>query len=575
MSIDRISRSNPLLAFAVCTALAFLLTPEASTLEVDRTELEKSGRERIVFINYEGPHARIDSLEDIFGIGTELGRAVKNGATRAGDSRRYYAIHSVSPSAAGGTGLDADVIGLGVDAGVDHIRNLRLIIQGFLQAAYDYSRADAALLAEFATVYNAVHRGDWSYYETRYKAQVASSLEKTKVGLSVRFDEWPGRAMIVIPLSEGAKPGSLSAVDTTPLTEKTVVEELRKKEDLGVQSRKEMVDLKEREASEARQKAELEREAIVEEEKKLAEEKAAIQAERERIAAAGAAAVPAEVPGSEALGAVQTDGRTEAAQASTAGRQQAAAAGAASAAAPASGEGARAAEASATEAAAEKALAEREAAVAEKEADLEQRKEDAAKTEALADKKEAEAVAERTDIAKDQQELIKKEDAAVPQPKGELSLRMVSADGPFARFVLLDLTTGKEVKVSALDTVRSRSVAEAGGRLVAVAGRPGGNGAIRLVAVDKASLEMLGQGEDDMHPESPVWVNGETIYALSLAGGSIRLASFGVDLKRKALSAAILHPYAALRFAPGTVLTQAADGSALMLKDTDLSTLGR
>lgn len=553
MSTVSLSRTVRNRAIAVCSAFSLLLASAAAALEVDRAELEKGGMERIVFINYEGPHARIDSAEDILGIGIELGRAVRNGAARAGDARRYYAIHSISP-ASDGAALDADVIGLGVDAGVDHIRNLRLILRGFLQAAYDYSSKDAALLAEFASVYNAVHRGDWNYYATRYKTEVAASLAKEKVGLSVRFDEWPGRAMIVIPLSQGAKAGSISAVDTTPLTEKKVVDELRKKEDLGIESRKEMVDLKEREAAEAKQKAELAREAIVDEEKKIAEEKAAIQEEKALLAAARD-----ELRKEEEAAEKQTAPEAAGERAAT-----------------------ETAQAAAEKSAAETALAEKEAAVAEKEkevaekeAALDEKKEEAAKSEALAEKKETEAVAERADIAKDQQEQIKKEDAAVVQPKGELSLKMVSSDGPFARFVLLDLATGKELKASALDTVRSRSVAEAAGRLVAVAGRTGGNAAVRLVLVDKTSLEMISQGEDDIHPDSPVWVNGENLYALSVVSGSIKLDSFGADLKRKAQSAATLHPYAALRFAPGTVLTQGADGSPLMLKDTDLSTISR
>ncbi len=552
-------------AILACSAFA-LLCASASALEVDRAELEKSGRERIVFINYEGPHAKIDSSEDIIGIGTALGRAVRNGAVRAGDARRYYAVHSVTP-AGGAPALDADVIGLGVDAGVDHIRNLRLILQGFLQAAYDYSSKDASLLAEFATVYNAVHRGDWDYYVRTYKQGVSASLEKEKVGLSVRFDEWPGRAMIVIPLTEGAPRGSLSAVDTTPLTEKKVVDELRKKEDLGVQSRKEMVDLKEREAAEARQKAEFEREAIVQEEKKIAEEKAALQEEKAKVAAEREAAERSgqAAPSAPAAGGGAPVKAPEADEG----------AGAASPAAEAAAAGQKP---SATEAALvekESAIAEKEKELAERETALAEKKEEAAKAEERAERKEAEAVAERKDIAADQQELIKKEDSGVLQPKGELSLRMVSPDGPFARFVLVDPANGKELKTSALDTVRGRSVADIGTNLVAVAGKTGGSGAVRLVLVDKSTLEMIKQGEDDIHPESPVWIEGDRLYALGASSGSYRMTVFDKELKRLAQSKEDVHPFAAARFVDDLLLTQAADGSVLILKAEDLSAVGR
>lgn len=533
------SRARALFAASVFGLIAAANIP---AIEVDRAELEKSGRERIVFISYEGPHARIDSLEDILGIGRALGRAVRSGAVRAGDPRRYSAAHVAGAGQAGA--LDADIIGLGVDAGVDHIRNLRLILRGYLEEAYGYATRDASLLAEFITVYNAVYRGDWNYFSTRYSAPVISSLDKDKAGLSVRFDEWPGRALIVIPLSDGAARGSLSAVDTTPLTEKKVVDELRKKDDMGIESRKEMVDLKEREAAEAKQKAELQREAIVAEEKRLAEEKAKLEAEKAKLEAEKKAAADAQ----KAAAAVSGEGRT--AEAAKAAEERKAAVDEK-----------------------EKEVAAQEKAVAEKEAAVEGKKEEAAKAEELAEKKESEAAAERADIAKDQQAVIAKEDAAkTPAPIGELSLRMVSGDGPFARFVLVEIATGKELKASAVDTVRGRSAQEMGGMIVAVAGRTGGSGAVRLILVDRKSLEMLKQGDDDIHEESPVWISGENIYALAVSGGAARLALFDKELKRKAVSEARVHPYASLRFAEGAVLTQAADGAPIVLNAADLKT---
>ncbi len=538
-------------ALIAASSLALLFAAGAPAIEVDRAELEKSGRERIVFINYEGPHSTIDSAEDILGIGRALGAAVKAGATKAGDQRRYWAAHSVEAGNAG-TALDADVVALGVDAGVDHIRNLRLILRGFLEAAYGYGAKDAALLAEFATVYNAVHRGDWEYYSGKYSPKALGTLDKTKVGLSVRFDEWPGRAMIVIPLSSGAQGGSLSTVDTSPLTEKKVVDELRKKDDMGIDSRKDMVDLKEREAADAKQKAQLEREAIVAEEKKIAEEKAALQADKDKAAADRAAVDKAE---REAAAKPKAESGTPAA---------------------AEEKKAEAERQAAKEQVAEKEkeIAAKEEAVAKQEAAVEQKKEEAAKTEALAEKKSSEASAERKDIAADQQKVISKEEAAAaaePKPTGELTMKMLSNDAPFARFVILDVNSLSEIKASAIDTVRSRSIAEIGGKIVAVAGKTGGNGAVRLISVDKESLEMVAQGEDDIDPNSPVWVSGDAVYAIAVSGGALKLGLYGADLKRKAISKETLHPFAALRFVAGFVLTQAADGSPLVLNAADLT----
>lgn len=540
---------RPLTALAVLALLA-ARSPTADALDVDRAELEKAGTQKIVFINYEGPYARIDSSEDILGIGLALGRAIRAGATRAGTENRYYAVHAAAKGASDAK-FDADVIGLGVDAGVDHIRNLRLILRGYLQAAYDYSPKDAALLAEFATVYNAVYRGDWKYFTDRYRDGALAALSPDKAGLSVRFDEWPGRAQIVIPLSEKAAPGSLSAVDTTSLTDKKVVEQLRKDEDKGIDSRKEMVDLKEREASEAKQTATLEREAIVDEEKKIADEKAAVAAEKERIAA-------------EEKRLAESKRAAERAAA-----EKAAATGEPPAKSAPSAEEKKAEEQLAQDKA---AVAAKEEEIAKKEEQLEERKEEAAAAESFAEKKDAEASADRTEIAKDQQQIIKEESAAPKAPPtGDLALRLTSSASPYARFVMIDKMTGTELKASPLDTVHARSTAEVGGKLVAVAGREGGNGAVRLVVVDKASLEMLKQGDVDIQRESPVWVRGDQLYALVAEAGGPRLARFDANLALLAKSSVPVHPYAVPSFAQGVVLVQGADGAVVVLKEADLS----
>lgn len=542
----------PSRSFTVLAVLAFLagLSPTASALDVDRTELEKAGTQKIIFINYEGPHARIDTSEDILGIGLALGRAIRAGATRAGTENRYYAVHAATKGGPDAK-FDADVIGLGVDAGVDHIRNLRLILRGYLQAAYDYSPKDAALLAEFATVYNAVYRGNWKYFTDRYRDAALAALSPDKAGLSVRFDEWPGRAQIVIPLSEKAAPGSLSAIDTTSLTDKNVVDQMRKDPEKGIDSRKDMVDLKEREASEAKQKATLEREAIVDEEKKIADEKAAIAAEKERIAAE----------------------EKRIADSKQAAEKAAAEKAAATGAAPAKVEPSPAERKAEEKLAQDKAaVAAKEETVAKKEEAVAERKEEAAAAASFAEKKDAEASADRTEIAKDQQQQIK-EEAAAPKapPTGDLALRLTAADSPYARFVMIDKTTGSELKASPLDTVHARSTAEVGGKLIAVAGRDGGNGAVRLVVIDKTSLEMQKQGDVDIQKESPVWVRGDQLYVLVAEAGGPRLARFDADLALLAKSSVPVHPYATPSFAQGVVLVQGADGAVVVLKEADLS----
>ena len=122
--------------------------------QVDQNELQKD-LPQVVFINYVGPYAKIDTKEEIRQLGVVLGRQVFTGENgyaqtianmtseqkraysykiEAGAKGRYFVIHCVSGPES--EKIDADIFGLGVDTGVDHVRNLRTIIQGYLQNAY-------------------------------------------------------------------------------------------------------------------------------------------------------------------------------------------------------------------------------------------------------------------------------------------------------------------------------------------------------------------------------------------------------------------------------------------------------
>jgi hypothetical protein len=251
--------------------------------QVDRSELDK-GLGQIEFQNYTGPTApaQVNTRSQIWNIGYPLGAAIRGGAQRNGGTNRYFVIHSVTPPE--GNKLDADIFGLGPGVGVDHIRNLRLIIQGYLEGAYNYSAQDAALLAEYITIYNAVFRENWNYFTNTYKTAVVQQLTPERAGLSTRFSDWPGRTLILIPLNN-ATAGSASAVDTSALSGSQVVEEMRRSdEDEGAARRTAMADLKDREAEEAEEAARRLREAIAAEEARIAAERAALDAERERLA---------------------------------------------------------------------------------------------------------------------------------------------------------------------------------------------------------------------------------------------------------------------------------------------------
>jgi hypothetical protein len=499
--------------------------------QVNQDEL-KQDLPQVIFINYEGPHARIDTREQIRQRGVVLGRQISAGegvmASRldamtfeqrrsytykieAGASSRYYIIHCVSGPE--DNKIDADIFGLGVDTGVDHIRNLRTIIQGYLQDAYGYTPIDAALLAQYITIYNAVYRGNWDYFNNRFKSQVIGNLVKERAGLSIRYDEWPGRTMMLIPLGIGG----ISAIDTTTITDSRVIEELRREDDRGIQQRQDMVDLKEREAEQAEQRAQTERENIRQEERQVAQERQDIAQERQQVQED------------------QDAGRITPEEAAQAQEQ----------------------------------LDQREQAADEKDQELDQRREDVQQLEQFAEQKTDEAQQERQQIAADQQEAI----AAGTTASGIFGIAITRTDPTTMGRIIRVSLTGAEQRRSPLETVHVRTVTFIGGKLLAIAGENVGNGAVRLIELDQNNLEMAKQGDDDMQTGSLIWVNGNDLYAITLdhVTGKCSLGRFNTDLAIQAKSAVNVHPSASVTIQQGRLLTQREDGSALMLNPADLT----
>jgi len=496
--------------------------------QVNRSELENLGP--VEFINYTGPYSRIETRAQIRNIGYGLGQIVKNGAASTGALGRYFVIHSVS--AQDGSKLDADIFGLGPDVGVDHIRNLRLIIQGYLEAAYEYTERDAALIAEYVTIYNAVYRGDMNYFSSRYKNPVMANITEQKAGLAIRYDEWPGQTLIVIPLGSGT---GLSSIDTSAISDQRVIEQLRQDPDMGLDQRRDMVDLKEREADQASQQAAINRDAIAQEQERIAREREAAQQQQQQ-ATADQRRIEQErqQPGADqqALDAQQQQAQQQLQEA-----QQ------------------------------------RQEDLDQSQQALDTQRAEADSQQALADQKTGEAQGERQQIAVDQQTIINQQGPA-PQPTGVLGFSLLNPDQYLGRLVKLDPSTGAENKRSSLTSVNGRTVTIINNRIFAIAGedRANANAAIRLVEIDPDSLEMIKQGDDDITSDSLLWTNGQDLYAITGAGDNYNLSIFNLDLVKQAGSSSV-NPHASVLISGNTLITQRTDGSAMLLNASDLSEL--
>ena len=495
--------------------------------QVDENELRNLPP--VNFTNYEGPHAQTNTREEIRQIGVALGQTISareralaptlagmSAESRrtysyqfeAGAQNRYFVTHSISGPDS--NKLDADIFGLGAGAGVDHVRNLRTILQGYLQAAYNYNASDAALLAEFITIYNAVYRGNWNYVTGRYKADVISRTNRDRAGLSTRYNEWPGRTLMLIPLGRGG----LSSIDTAAISDSRVIEEMRRGDNQGVPQRQGMVNLMEREADQAEQRAQAERQAIREEEARIARERQQAREDQQagRITQEEARQREQELESREE----DLDQRRDEAQGLEEFAEQ-------------------------------------------KTEDAQQQREEIARDQQA-------TIA--NDVARDRQA------AADGAPAGIFGITIESQDPvSMGRLVRFDPATGREARRSPLDVIHVRTVTFLGGRIFAIAGQNMGNRAVRLVEINQNSLEMAQQGNDDIKVGSLLWVNGNDIYAITvnLANDSCTIGRFNANLALQAKSAITVHPGAAVTIQQGRLLTQREDGSILILNPADLT----
>jgi len=237
---------------------------------VVKDELFKVKRESVEFVNYEGPHDKFETADQIRGIGNYIGRFSESSNNARTYNGRYSITHLI---AVGGEGLlNADIFSIEKDAVVDHINNVRRILSGYLEQAYSYSREDSDILAEFATYYNAVYRDDFQYFISSYNSIIIDNLKSDSAGISTRYLEWPGNTQMVIPLDAS---GELK-IDTDIVSSKEVIEDLRTQDDKGIEPRKDIVELKEREIEEEQDK-------IQEEKDQLKEEKRDLESEKEEL----------------------------------------------------------------------------------------------------------------------------------------------------------------------------------------------------------------------------------------------------------------------------------------------------
>lgn len=488
-----------------------IFTVSIFSLEVSKTELQNISNVTIEFINYTGPHKVIDSVSAIKGIGSDLAKNVVGKATefvKDGNTDKYYVIHAVDQNQK--DKLDADIILIGKNATVDHITNLRRIISAYLTTAYNYSTEDADTLAVFITVYNAVYRGDIESFKNKYKDIVTSNLSDKNCGLSVNYKDWAGASEIVIPLFDVNNVG-ISTVDTSVISDSKVVSSMKEDDDKNVESRKNMVDIKEREAENASEKAQNAQKNAVTEQKKAEEEKEKTQELKQEAKEAKQQAETAKKEAQEkkAEAEKKPDDKQAQKEAEDAAKK------------------AEEAENNAQEK--QNELEEQEQKQQQQEEKAQEAKQEAKEQQTIADKKQTEAQSERKEIAKDQNEVQQKIAQQSKMPV-EYAIIITDETNLLSKLVKFNKETGEVIKNSPVQVIRNRTVYNSGNNFIAIAGEESGNGTIKLVSIDKETMEITGESDYTIAAQSVLLEDNGEFYCVTNEDGKNYVAKFNSEL---------------------------------------------
>ena len=489
--------------------------------DLAESELKSAGIGTVEFVNYEGPHDRIDSLSQILGIGRGLAAGMGGSSSFQIDGK-YRITRIYDPAAAL---LSADIFILESTAQVDHVRNLRRIIASYIESAYGYSYKDAELLAEFSTYYNAVHRGDTEYFSRTYQPGVNGFLDPAKAGLATVYSQWPGNTQLLLPLSAALLSGGEGKIDTAALTGDEVIQKLQTEEDKGIPARKEMTELKEREIEQDQQsidqaKDELGQEnaAIAEDTRRIVEDRTQLEADKEEVQA---------ITNPEEKAVKQQE------------------------------------------------IAAKEEELAAQEQDVAARQEDAARQEETIAKAEEDVQAraeqirtEREGIAADERGII--QERAAEGPSQIPFLYLVDEKSGLRQLVTSNSRNGSITRRSGLNTIRSRDLAILGNGYLVIAGEAGGNRAIRLVIVDPESFEMTAQGDTDMYSDSFLLVDSRRVFGI-IDDNGYRVGRFNQDLVLQASSDQEVMPQSWLTLKEGALYAQGPGGSLLVLDPENLT----
>ncbi|HPR36449.1 MAG TPA: P83/100 family protein [Spirochaetota bacterium] len=250
-----------------------------SALEVDVDEISKSGR--VNFTNYEGTGSKYESVSQIKSIGYQLSYKKKQGG-ESGIFRYHMKYHVLRVASEEPEKYSSDIFFIDKNARVDHIKNVRRIISAYLEGSYSYTAREADAIALYLTYYNAVYRGNTGYFASKYSQNILKHITTQNAGISTKYNEWPGKTAIVIPLTKESKKGKLEKIDPFAISDEKTSREVKKDKETK-DERKELIELKKEDIKKSKTGLEEDKKKLEEKKKTVTEEKKKTEEKKEEI----------------------------------------------------------------------------------------------------------------------------------------------------------------------------------------------------------------------------------------------------------------------------------------------------
>lgn len=496
---------------------------------VAEDEIKKS--KRIVFENYKGGVKGVSVRQLI-----EAGRSL---ASISDESKvKNYLQYSVVRVLPKEELFGADIIYISKESRIRHINAIRFILAGYLSQKFGYKYGQAYTLAVFTTYYNAIHRGDLDYFGKRYVSDLFSFTTE-KIGISTRYYEWAGKTELIIPtrvsvLGEKPSLGEIGKED--------VIRELKKQDDLGLDERKEMVDIRKKELEE-------EKKEIEKKEKELQEKREELEKRKEELSKKEEELKAKEDTSKEELSKVEEE---------------------------------------------RKKLAKEEKKLEEEEKRLEKAKEETKKEEEEIKKeeerikKDEEMLERKDDLAKKEEELKKKEEELKKKEQEiasqETGNRIIVGDKMYYlkklgfkpeghydnRMFLIDINNMKIVKQSSFANICGFKYYVYGEGVVVIGNTGSHSDKHFLVLLDVNTIEPLVIGKDDIFWRSFIEFNNDFLYAITIVNRKYYLGKFDKKLNRVGLSDIEVYPDTFITFYKGKIFINDKDKNIVALDETTL-----